>query len=105
LEAAGIEPSRDSGVTSHALCNCVNGQHPRAAHALQLMRANRHESASDDAHCQSVHLPLEVIRIAESWDQLPPHIREAIQTLVETALPIDRYRHSRSDNLKMESAS
>jgi hypothetical protein len=68
------------------------------------LRANRHDSSSHVAHCQSVHLPAEVIRIAESWDHLPPHIREAILTLVDTALPIDRDRHSRSVNLRRESA-
>lgn len=65
---------------------------PRAAHALQLMRADRQESASDDADCQSVHLPPPVLRIAEIWDRLPPHIREAIQTLVDAASPDDRDR-------------
>jgi len=92
VEAAGIEPPFDSGVTGETPCNCVNGQHPRAAHALQLMRADRQESASDDADCQSVHLPPPVLRIAEIWDRLPPHIREAIQTLVDAASPDDRDR-------------
>jgi hypothetical protein len=85
MEAAGIEPSRDSSVTGEAPSDCINGQHPRAAHALQFLRANQHESASNDTHCQSVHLPPAVIRIAESWADLPPHIREAIQTLVDVA--------------------
>ncbi|MGE4102046.1 MAG: hypothetical protein AB7E74_08770, partial [Pirellulales bacterium] len=60
------------------------------AHALQLMRANRQELAPDDAHCQSVHLPPAALRIAELWDQLPPHIRETIQTLVDAAFQADR---------------
>jgi hypothetical protein len=85
VEAAGIEPPRDCGVSDDPLCDCVNGQHPRAAHALQFLRANRQGSSSPDTHCQSVHLPPAVTRIAESWDILPPHVREAIQTLVDAA--------------------
>lgn len=52
--------------------------------------------ASDDAHrqltsqSQSVCLPPAVARIADAWLILPPHIREAIQTLVDAALPVER---------------
>lgn len=39
-------------------------------------------------------MPPGLIRIAETWLSLPPHIREAIQTLVDAASPIDQERPS-----------
>lgn len=84
---AGIEPPCDSGVSDKPICDCVNSQHPRAAHALHSVRANQHESTSNGTHCQSVHLPPAVMRIAEFWSSLPPHIRETITTLVDASAP------------------
>lgn len=42
-----------------------------------------------------------MIRIAESWDHLPPHIREAIQTLIDAVSPIERAQPSRSNAPEM----
>jgi hypothetical protein len=38
----------------------------------------------------SVPIPPDVLRIADFWTALPPHIREAILTLVDAAVPGDR---------------
>lgn len=52
--------------------------------------------ASDDAdsqptsQSQSVPLPPAVARIADAWPSLPPHIREAIRTLVDAASAANR---------------
>ncbi len=39
---------------------------------------------------QSVYLPPAVARVADAWPLLPPHIREAIQTLVDAGVPTER---------------
>lgn len=99
MEAAGIEPACDSSATDEATVDCVNGNYPRAAHALRLLHANRHEWALNGIHCQSVYMPEAVIRIAESWDQVPPHIRDAIETLVEaTAAGGQRFERPDREN-------
>jgi hypothetical protein len=41
-----------------------------------------------------------VARIAAAWPSLPPHIREAIQTLVDAASPVDRDRPAMSQPSK-----
>lgn len=48
--------------------------------------------ASDDAFLvlpssgKAVSVSPAVVRIAEAWDELPPHVREAITLLVDSAL-------------------
>jgi DNA-binding FadR family transcriptional regulator len=67
--------------------------------------------AADVAECgvssnlQSVSLSPAVIRIAEAWSTLPPHIREAIQTLVEAALPAARPADPQKVEILSEEAS
>jgi hypothetical protein len=52
----------------------------------------------------SVPIPPDVVRIADAWAVLPPHIREAILTLVDAAVPTDRLA-SRQVGAHLELAS
>lgn len=69
-----------------------------AAPGQRCQNSGSPSPASDDAdlqpasQSQSVCLPPAVARIADAWPLLPLHIREAIQTLVDAALPVDQAR-------------
>jgi len=84
VEAAGIEPPFDSGVTGEALCDCVNGQHPRAAHALHFSGTSEQSMSLIDAtrHGDS-NVQLSLIVLA--WPYLPEHVRASILLLVKAA--------------------
>lgn len=60
-----------------------------AAHALQSTVNDRQELASNDSNSQACRCEssASIRLIADAWPDLQPHIREAIFTLIECALP------------------
>ena len=80
MEAAGIEPASSSseGVSSHQV---TQSQSTLAAVWQRNSCANCRELALSD----TVETPASVQFIAERWHLLPPHIREAVLTLVDVA--------------------
>ncbi len=54
-----------------------------------LLTASNVVDSQFTSQSQSVCLPPAVAKIVDAWPFLPPHIREAIQTLADAGLPAD----------------
>jgi hypothetical protein len=65
----------------------------RAANALRSGRFDWLPLALNGNDWQHGQLPVAIARIAESWSSLPPHIREAISTLIDAGLASSDCRH------------
>lgn len=75
VEAAGIEPARNSDGTQDLYCNCVEGKAGRAVNTLHLGCPDWLRLSSLDTDLQSVVL---------AWDKLSEPIRRAILALIES---------------------
>jgi hypothetical protein len=84
MEAAGIEPSIDFAATGNLPCGCVICEECRAAPALHFWGAECPLVSCNGVDCQDGDCPPAVLR---AWFNLPPHIRDAILTLVEAGMP------------------
>lgn len=85
MEAAGIEPCDDIDATDDDVRLYGNRTECRAANVLQAGVADGQSLASADAAWQfdSSETPSAAMRVVACWSRLPPHIREAILTLVD----------------------
>jgi hypothetical protein len=84
VEAAGIESLSGLNATADNETTSIKQRGSSAAHAVQGSGANGHALAPADADWYDDHgIPAAVARIADSWPRLPPHVREAILTLVD----------------------
>jgi hypothetical protein len=87
VEAAGIEPLSDLDATADNETTSIKQQDSSAAHALQGSGANWQALTPSDAdRHEDRGIPAAVARIADSWPRLPPHVREAIVTLVDATV-------------------
>ena len=86
MEAAGIEPSFDFAATGQLPCGCVICEECRAAWALHFWRTECPLASPDGVDCQDGECPPAVLHIARAWSDLPPHVRDAIMTLVDAAV-------------------
>jgi hypothetical protein len=89
MRRAGQEGRRESNPDAD-FCNQCNGL--QLEHSDSSRAAPAQHLAVTEGHCVAANgtagpsIPATVCRIADAWPELPPHIREAIFTLVDAGL-------------------